>query len=230
LQTILERFWIFSEQPKIAEKWEELKVHPRITLVDEKFRDEAIKLLLGYVTKAAIDNSETWQININDFHQDMRQTLSIFTTEKIPFQFIPKSDVDSYISVQGYEFIIKMKDIALKQKDQELAVSDYLRARKSQLMMLKLTPTLDEKLERYDENIQRVMIEEKSSKSYDLKIEEIGSDKANKESRDLYFNCIKKPHDQIIGVNDAQKYYRDGRIHHIAEESDFEWKYREADL
>ena len=56
------------------------------------------------------------------------------------------------------------------------------------------------------------------------------TDKAIQQSRELYFNCIKKPHDQIMGVNDTQKYYRDGRIHHIAEESDFEWKFRGADF
>ncbi|MGZ8173579.1 MAG: ABC-three component system protein [Methylobacter sp.] len=205
-------------------------MHPHINLVPEEFSHAAIKWLHGYITKAAIDNSKIWQININDFHRDMRHTLSKFTTDKIPFHFIPKSDIEPDIIGQEFEFISKMKDVELRKKEQELAVSDYLRAKESQLKMLKSSPTLDEKLEQYDENVQRVMVEEKSSKSYNLMIEEIGSDKANKESRELFFNCIRRPHDQIIGVNDAQKYYRDGRIHHIAEESDFEWKYREADL
>jgi hypothetical protein len=44
-----------------------------------------------------------------------------------------------------------------------------------------------------------------------------------KESRNLYFSCIGKPHNQIVGVSDTQKYYRDGRIHHITEETPFSW-------
>lgn len=230
LQTILERFSIFSDQPKIAEKWEELKAHPAFIIVPDEFRDEAIELLYGYITKAAIDNSKMWQININDFQRDMRHTLSKFTTDKIPFHLVTESDIELNIPYQEFQFLRKMKDVKLKTKDQELAFTDYLRAQKSQLKMLSLSPALNVNLEQYDLTVKRMLKEEKSSKSYNLKIEEIGSDKAIQESRELYFNCIKKPHDQIMGVNDTQKYYRDGRIHHIAEESDFEWKFRGADF
>jgi len=230
LQTILKLFSIISDQPKIAEKWEELKAHTAFILVPDEFRDEAIELLYGYITKASINDSKMWQININDFHRDMRHTLSKFTTDKIPFHVISKSDVELKNCAREFEFLRKMKDVKLKERNQEFAVSDYLRAQKSQLKMLSLSPTLNVNLEQYDWTVQRMLMEEKSSQSYNLNTDEIGSDKADKESIELYFNCIKKPHEQIIGINDAQKYYRDGRIHYITEESDFEWKYRESDL
>lgn len=230
LQIILERFSILSDQPKVAEKWGELKAHSSLIVVPDNFRDAAIEQLYGYITKAAIDNSKMWQININDFRRDMQHTLSMFTTGKIPFQFVTKSDIETEFSGLEFKFIRKMKDVQLKNKDQESAVSDYLRAQESQIKMLSSSPTLNEPFNHYDGNVHKVLNEEKSKNSYNLKIEEIGSDKAHKESRDMFFNCLSKHHDQIIGVNDTQKYYRDGRIHHIAEESDFEWQYREADL
>lgn len=230
LLVILDRFSIISNQPRIADMWEELKTHPALIIVPEKFHDEAIELLYGYITKIAINNGKMWQVNINDFRSDMQHTLSKFTTDQIPFHSILKSDVELNISNHKFEFLRKMNDVGLKDKDQISAVYDYLRAQKSQLKMLSMSPTLIANLEQYDEDVKKVLNEEKSCKSYNLIIEEIGSNKANQESRDLYFICINKPHDQINGVNGTQKYYRDGRIHHITEESNFEWRYGEIDL
>jgi hypothetical protein len=231
LQTILERFSIISDRPKILEKWEELKAHSAFILVPNKFRDEAIKLLYGYITKEAIENPNMWQININDFQRDIRHTLSKFTNDKIPFHLVLESEIKPITTDQEFQFLRKMKDVNLKSKEQQMALTDYLRAQISQMKMLSLSPTISMSLEQYDETVQRMLTEEKSSNSYNLNIEEIAFEKvAMEQSRKLYFDCIKKPHDQIIGVNDTQKYYKDGRIHHIAEISNFEWKYCESDL
>ena len=119
-----------------------------------------------------------------------------------------------------------MNDIELKKKDQENAVYDYLRAQESQIKLLNASPTLFDNLEQYDTNVSRLIEDEKSSVFCNF----VGDDKTKEESRKLYFNCIKAPHEQINGVSNTEKYYRNGRIHHVVETSEFEWKYREEDL
>lgn len=230
LLAILERFSIYSDQPKIKEKWEELKLHSAFILIDKKFLDQAIELLYGYITKEAIDEAYIWKISINDFRHDMKHSLSKFTTEEIPFHFISKDDEDHIIDGLEFTFLAKMKDIKLREKDLQSAVSDYLRAQESQINMLRTSPMLEENFIKYDGNIKNDITVEKSSKSYNLTAKEIGTDHADKTSREVYFDCIKKPHPKITSVKDTEKYYRDGRIHHITEESEFEWKYRKDDL
>jgi hypothetical protein len=96
--------------------------------------------------------------------------------------------------------------------------------------MLILTPPLKESLINYDSDVERLVEDEKAAGEYNLSLENIGSDIARKESQDLYFRCINKPHDDIRNVSNTQRYYRNGRIHHVAEHSSFEWEYREEDV
>jgi len=72
--------------------------------------------------------------------------------------------------------------------------------------------------------------EEKGSKFCGLNNENWEIEKVISLSKDLFFDCIKKPHEAIIGVNDTQKYYRDGRIHHTLEETEFVWEFKKEDL
>ena len=230
LKIILERFSIFSDQPKIKEKWEELKGHPSLAMIPEEYRDEAVQVLYGLITKAAIKNSNFWQITIKDFQRDMRHALSKYTSDKIPFQFISSEDIEFDRTEIEFSFIQKMKDVSLHIKQQELAVTDYLRAQSSQIKTLSVSPTIEPKLEQYDENVERFLIDEKLNLSSDVKPSHIGTDAANAISRKLYTNTTSKPYADIVGVSDTPKYYRDGRIHHIVEETEFEWKFREDEL
>lgn len=229
LKAILQKSIIYSDQPLIAEKWKELRDHSAFTSVHDSFLDEAIKQMYGYITKAAIDNSNMWQISINDFRRDFKHSLSKYILDKIPFKPISNADIEDHTKV-NFLFLQKIKNIKLKEKDQQLAVSDYLRAQMSQVEMLKLSPILAENLQLYDDNIEAILSDEKSQHSYNLTQNDLDTDKAHHESRTVYFNCRNRPHDQIVNVSDTQKYYRDGRIHHIAEISQFEWKYTEVDV
>ncbi|MBL1276303.1 MAG: hypothetical protein COB30_009450 [Ectothiorhodospiraceae bacterium] len=230
LKLILGRFEIISNQPKIEEMWENLKKHSALIIVPLNLRDQAIQELYGYITKQAISNPNMWQIDINDFQRDMRHSISKFTTDKVPFPFISEGSVQPKKKNGELIFIQKMKDIKLKKKNQEIAISDYFRAQETQITMLSSSPTLRDSLERYDNNIERDLENEKSSTSYDLSESDINTEKADKESRDLYFRCIRKPEAAITGVADVQKYYKDGRVHHVIDEGTFEWKYREDDI
>lgn len=230
LLEILNKFSILHEQPNISTKWEEIKEHPKLELIQENRREIALKYLYGYITKIAIDNSDEWRININDFNRDFRNILSEFTAEEVPFPIIEKTDISQNSSEQNYEFIKKMKAINLKDKDQCNAVCDYIRANICQFRLLSMEPTLKQNLNFYDGNICDMLENEKSHSANNLSKEIIGTEEAHRESRNLYYSCIGKPHDLIVKVSGTQKYYRDGRIHHIAEETDYMWKYEEDDL
>jgi hypothetical protein len=109
-------------------------------------------------------------------------------------------------------------------------VHDYFRAQESQMHLLSKSPTLVGSLEIYDASVRRELEDEKLASSYTLNITDIGTDVADEKSRDLYFRCHGKPHLQIVGVSDTQKYYRDGRIQYVANEEAFVWKYGKDDI
>lgn len=228
LLDILSKFSILDGQPTVDEKWNELKEHPAFTIIPDDFRDAAIEKLYGYITKAAIDDSKKWQINITDFKKDMQHTLSPFTSGKIPFPVIQKSDISS--SNSDFLFIKKMQDVRLKETTQENAISDYLRANMSQFKLLSMSPTLEDILKTYDANIERMLGDEKECIANELLAEDIGTATSVSKSNQLYYNCINKAHEQITNVDSTQKYYRDGRIHHVLEETESKWEFKEEDV
>lgn len=230
MKSILDRFIIVSDQPRIKAKWDELIMHPALIIVPENFRDQAVETLYGYITKAAIDNHDEWKIEINDFRKDIEHTLSRFVTSKTPFHFVEEPNYPTGLRKDDFNFIKKMKEIKLKKRNQENAVNDYFRAQESQIHLLSKSPTLIHNLEIYDATVCRELEDEKLASSYTLCIEDIGTEAADEKSRDLYFRCHAKPHLQIVGVSDTQKYYRDGRIQFVANEKPFVWKYGKDDI
>lgn len=228
LKCILEKFRIQTGQSTIKKKWQEIKDHPVLIQTPESFRDAAVKLLYGYITKAAIDDEKKWQISINDFQRDIQTYLSRFTTGNTPFPSTPIHDVDT--TNKSFLFVERMADIKLKRTAIENALTDYLRAQISQIELLKMTPTLDTALREYDDSVFRTMEDEKLFHANSVKPEEINTDEAHRKSRDLYLGCRRLPFEQLFGVDGLQKYYRDGRIEHQVETKGFEWKFREEDV
>jgi hypothetical protein len=230
LDSILERFEIISDQPNVKEKWEELKEHSTFTTIPLNLKEQALQVLLGYIVKQAIDNPNMWKVDINDFRRDIRHAISKFVGSSIPFYYVSETDIPSEPSKEELIFVNKMKEIKLKQKNLEIAVSDYFRAQKSQVTMLFTSPILAGNLDRYDCNLKRDLDNEKLSRSDGLDEKDIDTEKADGESRSLYFECIRKPVTKIVGVKDVGEYYKAGRIHHIVDEGNFEWKYKEGDV
>jgi hypothetical protein len=224
---ILCKFKILEGQVNVLEKWNELKEHNSLDMVIDSYKDDAIKKLYGYITKKAIDNSDKWQININDFKIDKQDMLSIYTKGDIPFPIIENASINNNVK---YKFVDKMIEIKLKEIDKQNAISDYLRAGLSQMDLLEKSPTIKDNLELYDENVKRMLEDEKSGISVSISEEKIRTENSLVESKTLYFKCITSPHEQIIGVNNTQKYYRNGRIHDVLEISNFEWKFSLDDL
>lgn len=228
LKDILGKFRIQTGQSTIEQKWEQIKQHPALIQTPDNFRDEAIKWLYGYITKAAIDNQEKWQIPINDFHRDIQNYLSRFSTGKTPFPSTPAHDVDT--TNQSFVFVERLNEINLKPAAIENAVADYLRAQVSQLALLRMTPTLEAELRDYDDSVFRDMVNEKLLHANSVEKDEIDTEEGHKKSRDLYLGCRRLPYGQIAGIDGLQKYYRDGRIEHHVETKPFEWKFGKEDV
>jgi len=230
LEKILDKFQILEGQPDAQKKWDELKDHHTFKIIPEKYRVAALEKLYGYITKKAIENSNEWKININDFNKDIQDFLSQYTKDKTPFPVVDESDPAIKKDNKKFKFLEKMKAVNIKDTFQNKAITDYLRANISQIKLLEITPTLLENLSLYDNNIIRMLEDEKGGKICNLNKDTWEIEKANLLSNNLYFDCIGKPHDPIIGVNDTQKYYRDGRIHNTLEETEFAWKINKDEL
>jgi hypothetical protein len=56
LLEVLEKLELHVSQPNVIEKLNELKGHPVFSIVDEKYRDNFLTYLHGYITKKAIDD------------------------------------------------------------------------------------------------------------------------------------------------------------------------------
>lgn len=230
LLEILDKFIINSSQPKIEEKLKELKSHPTFDIIPETNKSDAIGILNQWIIERAIENSNKWEVNITDFKIDLRFSLSQFTKDYIPFPSIEKNNVDEEDLNKGFKFISNLKAISLKKSDLHQAFQDYIRSEDAYKQMIKTNPTLGKNLISYEDDLQDEITTEKSKTSYSLSKESFSDNSHIEKSRDVYFNCILKPHIEVLGVKGTQKFFRDGRIQNINETTDFEWEFKETDL
>lgn len=230
LLVILDKFQINSSQPKIEDKLLELKEHAVFKIIPDDLRSSAIGVLNQWVIEKAIDNSNKWEINISDFNSDLKFSLSRFTKDYIPFPIIEKKIlIDKEIN-EGFKFINNLKAISVKKKDLHQAFQDYSRSEEAYEEMLKMNPTLKKDLIIYEDELKDEIATEKSRISYILTKDSFNDNTHIEKSRDVYFNCISKPHNEVIGVKGTQKYFRDGRVQNINETTDFRWQFKESDL
>lgn len=227
---ILNKFIINSSQPKIEEKLEELKEHSSFDIIPENYKSDAIGVLNQWIIEKAIEDSNKWEVNITDFKNDFRSSLSQFTKDYTPFPSISKPTTNDKELNKKFRFINNLKAISLKKNDLHQAFQDYIRSEDAYGNILKTNPTLGKNLISYEDDLQDEITTEKSRISYSLSKESFSDNSHIEKSRDVYFNCILKPHREIFGVKGTQKYFRDGRIQNINETTDFEWKYKETDL
>lgn len=227
---ILEKFVIYSNEPKIDEKLNQIKEHPTFKLIAENLRSSAIGVLHQWIIEKAIDNSNKWEINITDFNLDLQFSLGKFTKDYIPFPSVDNRTIDEKDISKGYRFIENLNAISLKKADMHLALQDYLRSEEAYEQILKINPTLNSNLISYEDEINTSLQTEKSASSYHLSVDSFQDNSHISTSREVYFKCITNPHNEILGFNGTQKFFRNGRIHNINETTDFEWLYKETDI
>lgn len=228
---VLGKFIINSDQLGIIELKNEILDNPFFALINDEFKYSALQSAYGYISLKALDDLDRWEINSNDFIRDMKFLLRKFTQNNIPFPIVEKDELEKDdLEDRNFLFIEKIKKIGVKDRDQASAVEDYIKANLSAEKLLAITPIIFKELKIYDSNIERILNDEKSRKSYNLKKEDLSTDKAISEAREVFFECINKEHPQIINVSNTQRYYRNGRIHSLLENTLFDWEYKENDL
>ena len=227
---VLEKFTINSSEPKVDEKLIQLKEHPTFKLIAENLRSPAIGILHQWIIEKAIDNSDKWEINITDFNSDLQFSLVKFTKDYIPFPTVAKRKIEKEDFSNGYRFIENLAAISLKEADMHQALQDYVRSEEAYEQILKINPSLKSNLISYEEEINTDLQTEKSAACYNLKEDSFKDNSHITISRKVYFKCITNPHNEILGLNGTQKFFRNGRIQNINEITDFEWLYKETDL
>ncbi len=230
LLVILEKFVIYSNEPKIEEKLNQLKEHPTFKLIAENLKSSAIGVLHQWIIEKAIDNSDKWEINITDFNLDLQFSLGKFTKDYIPFPSVNNRTIDEKEISNGYKFIENLTAISLKKADMHQALQDYIRSEEAYAQILKINPTLKSNLISYEGEINTDLQTEKSASSYQLSVDSFKDNTHISKSQEVYFRCITNPHNEISGFNGTQKFFRNGRIQNINETTDFEWLYKETDI
>ena len=224
LKKILKKLRINSSMPKIKEKFEQLKGNVIFTTVELKDRGKILEYLLGYITKSAIDNKDMWHIDKNDFDRDFRIHVKQYLQYGILFPNVSKDDVSEKDS-DSFLFVKEIKKIKYNVKIKK-AVSDYLRSDKSLAELIKNSPIISERLEKFEEELLEEITDKKTTYAYDLKSELLGTEIAFKSARDLFDNCLEIPNLQISGINAIKNYFQKGRIHSIVEEEKFKWEFK----
>ena len=230
LLDILDKFVIYSDQTKVDEKLEEIKEHSVFKIIPDNLRSFAVGVLNQWIIERAIDNSDKWEINISDFNTDLQFSLSKFTKDYIPFPKVSTPLKDDANLAKGYKFIEKLSAISLKKNDLHQAFQDYVRSEEACEEILRINPTLKDNIINYEEEINSGLQTEKSAASYSLSKASFSDNSHISKSRDVYFRCILKQHNQIAGIRDTEKFFRDGRIQNINETTDFEWLFKETDI
>lgn len=223
LKEILSKFELLSSQPKIKEKWEELKTNNALLFIGSEYRNDALRWLTGYISDRM--KLEKWEIDINDFKRDIKHGLSKYISDQILFPKIPY-EANNPKDQSEYLFLKKMDEVSLSASAKEVAVNDYLRAELSKVKLLQRSPTLGENLDEYDKKVERNIREAKEEKAIDLNEDSYKTGECDKVSQKLYYHCITSQPEQIEGVKGTEKYYKNGCIHSIVEQKLFEWKYR----
>lgn len=227
---ILDKFVIYSGEPKVDEKLTQLKEHSTFKLIPDSLRSSAIGVLQQWIIEKAIDDSNKWVINITDFNSDLQFSLLKFTKDHIPFPSIKEPGRDDADLTKGYKFIEKLNVISLKKNDLHQAFQDYVRSEEAYEEILKINPTLKDNIIIYEAEINSTIQTEKSAASYYLSDESFKDNSHIRKSQEVYFKCITNTHSEISGFNGTQKFFRNGRIQNINETTDFEWLYKETDL
>jgi len=228
LLPILEKLTIKSSQLNVEYKWEELKEHKIFTLIREEHREDAFDWVYGYVNKQAVNERCNWHIKINDFNSAFQFALAKYTQDKMAFEYIEESEIDS--NVKDFLFVIEMRNIKLKESRIQRAMSSYVRAKKTLIKFLKIQPAISEILDRYDSSVLEAVRTLKDDCSVNIEQQDLNTDKAIEAAKDFYSECMRLQLISIPSVDYTEKYYQDGRIHHNVNEKNFVWRICEEDL
>jgi hypothetical protein len=231
LKMILEKFSIKSSQESIENKWASLKENQHIRHFG-KHTEDALSWLYGQFNHQAIIEYRQWHISVNEMNNKLTIFSNIFNRKKISFPFISKKEVPFDIKKCKFPFIDELTKIELKTMAITTAVSDYLRSQNSHIKLInEYADTLTKILENHDESILDRLISKKQEHADNITGEHINKGEFSSFSRQLYHNCISSIETiEIPMINNTERYYQNGRIHHNVNEENFSWIFNEEDI
>jgi hypothetical protein len=227
---ILEKVQLKTSQVNAKEKWEELKRHGMMRAIDESLSDAMLEMLVGHVTHFAIENSNKWHINRNDFDCYFRIVASMFAQKDLPFPTIDSKDINQ--QNKKFLFVQEIKAIGYNSPTQiTQAVNDYLRACMAVDKMLEYSPVIHVHIENHDNEIEETLKVRKDHQCFGLTKEHLSTKETHGKSCELYYNCTQEMQRiDIKNVQPIEPYYQRGRIHSIVEEKEFKWRFTEEDI
>jgi hypothetical protein len=221
LVDILKKLEIHSSQPNIFEKWNEIKA--RFVFIPEKYRNDLLIYLFGYVSDRLIKDSNYWRIVFDDFERDYQAITRKYSNDKIPF---PEEPADiQYDDSINYFFIEQLRKINL---DREVAqaVIDFL---KGDIVSMKLIEYggsgTNIAINDFETELCEKMKSTKIVHALDLLQQKIPFDESTIPSQKLYYSCRRFDKLLIDGIQDIKIYYQYGKMHKIVEEKHFEWEF-----
>ncbi|QWT41736.1 hypothetical protein [Dickeya dadantii] len=219
---ILDKLVIISSQPNIENKLNELKSHPALLFIPTMYIESFIEKILGYISIKAIDNSNMWHIEWNDFKREMVGYAKPFLKDDFPFPSISKREVENKKTLQYY-FITELDQIKLDLNLLNTAILDYLRSEKSLLQLLKLHSSLADNLEDFDEDLENDLALLKLKHASSLTNHQIKAIEKLELSKTMYADALLMKNKKIRGVQEIDGYYQKGRIHSRVEQRKFSW-------
>jgi hypothetical protein len=221
LLDILSKLEIRCSQPNVFEKYEQLKQHKALSLVEEKYVGDLLCQLHGYIAKKAIDNHDQWKIIYADFLNDFRFFVKRFTSDKIPF---PEISPDIVVTGdEKFRFIAELEKIALKHKVEE-AVIDFLKTAKCKEKLIGWGGSITvAAINNYEEELFQRMVNKREMCCLSLPDFHCSEHEAVKKSQQLFFKCRDIEKLGIRGVQDIEIYYQYGSMHKIVEDGKFVW-------
>jgi len=221
LLEILDKFEIRFSQPNIVEKCHDIMDHPIFLTLEQKYHNDMLIYLIGYITKRAIDDSNKWRIICNDFFQDLSSQLKKFLNYKVPF---PEVSMDNSLKAnKNFTFVKKLEEIELEEEVEE-AVINYFRSEISSLKLIEWGgSSISNEINLFEIELHNKMSDTKKFYSLDLPV--LGASKSEllRYSKKFFYKCKTFEKLCVRDVQDIEMYFQHGKMHKIVEEKGFNW-------
>jgi len=225
---ILEKLKIFHSQKTISEKFCEIKNHPYLFSIEEKYREKIIHQMHGAISLKSIENTNRWEIVVSEFLRDLQFQIRRYSQDEIPFPDFPE-EVE-FTGKETFPFIIELREIELDNEIQR-AFIDYIRAEKSSVDLLKWGAySIKESIDVFESELNDRMSNNKKRHAVALVKSDLPTPKSIRKSKELYFDCKNFEKFKIRGVQEIQMYFQHGKMHKIVNDNRFVWKFLNEDV
>lgn len=221
LKKILSKFIIDNSLTDDRTYYEKLIAkHCKPVLVDKS--ENYLNSLLGFIINPSVSGGSTWEISYQSFRDKVAQLCAEFNSKTIIFPkkyALTKATSEELAIHDDYLFVKKIKQIEYHERVND-SIEDFIRARKTILEDVSQHQFGKQHINEYEEQIHQSYKSAYSNAKLDL-------DEINhiKQSKKLFHNVTDAPVPNFLNFNDTPRYFRNGLLHELAEDSskDVKW-------